>query len=136
MGDTVSVILELHDVPGGADAFELCAKFCYGIKIDLSAHNFVPAICAANFLRMTESVVNANFVSKLEVFFNSFILQGWKDSVVALQTTESFSEWSETLGIVRACIDSVVDKILAPPQKVSDTSHFQEIKFLLCLNLI
>lgn len=117
-GDTRSVTLELHDIPGGEDAFELCAKFCYGIKIDLSAHNFVPVICAAKFLRMTESVGNGNFVSKLEVFFNSCILEGWKDSVVALRTTERFPEWSESLGIIRRCIDSVVDKILTPPPKV------------------
>ncbi|KAI3718565.1 hypothetical protein L6452_19442 [Arctium lappa] len=116
--DTRSVTLELHDIPGGEDAFELCAKFCYGIKIDLSAHNFVQVICAAKFLRMTESVGNGNFVSKLEVFFNSCILEGWKDSVVALQTTERFPEWSESLGIIRRCIDSVVDKILTPPPKV------------------
>ncbi|XP_024987238.1 BTB/POZ domain-containing protein At5g47800-like [Cynara cardunculus var. scolymus] len=117
-GHAGSVTLDLHDIPGGEDAFELCAKFCYGIKIDLSAHNFVPAICAAMFLRMIETVGDGNFVSKLEVFFNSCILEGWKDSIVALQTTERFPEWSESLGIIRRCIDSVVDKILTPPPKV------------------
>ncbi|KAL9992487.1 putative SKP1/BTB/POZ domain superfamily, NPH3 domain, NPH3/RPT2-like family protein [Helianthus debilis subsp. tardiflorus] len=116
--DTTSVTVELHDIPGGADGFELCAKFCYGIKIDLSARNFVPAICAAKFMQMTESVGKGNFVSKLEVFYNSCILEGWKDSVVALQTTERFPEWSENLGIIRSCIDCVVDKILTPPSKV------------------
>lgn len=114
-GDTT---LELHDIPGGEISFELCAKFCYGIKIDLSAHNFVAAVCAANFLQMTESVVKGNFVSKLELFFTSCILQGWKDSVVTLQTTERFHEWSENLEIIRRCIDSVVDKILTPTTKV------------------
>lgn len=110
--------MEFHDIPGGADAFELCVKFCYGIKIDLSAHNFVPAICAAKFLRLTESFGRGNFVSKLEVFFNSCILEGWKDSVVALQTTERFLDWSENLGIIRRCIESIVDKILTQPSKV------------------
>ncbi|KAL0443070.1 UNVERIFIED_CONTAM: BTB/POZ domain-containing protein [Sesamum latifolium] len=32
-----SVALDLHDIPGGEEAFELCAKFCYGITINLSA---------------------------------------------------------------------------------------------------
>ncbi|XP_076902835.1 BTB/POZ domain-containing protein At5g47800-like [Bidens hawaiensis] len=115
---TTSVTVELHDIPGGADGFELCAKFCYGIKIDLSARNFVRAICAAKFMQMTESVVKGNFISKLEVFFNSCILEGWKDSVLALQTTERFPEWSENLGIIRSCIDCIVDKILTPPSQV------------------
>ncbi|KAA8519241.1 hypothetical protein F0562_013497 [Nyssa sinensis] len=114
-----SVTLELHDIPGGEDAFELCAKFCYGITINLSAHNFLSALCAAKFLRMTEAVDKGNFVLKLEAFFNSCILEGWKDSVVTLQTTGKLPEWSENLGIIRRCIDSIVEKILTPPAKVT-----------------
>ncbi|XP_059667259.1 BTB/POZ domain-containing protein At5g47800 isoform X2 [Cornus florida] len=117
--DSSRVTLELHDIPGGEDAFELCAKFCYGITINLSAHNFVSAICAAKFLRMTEAVEKGNFVLKLEAFFNSCILEGWKDSLVALQSTKKLFEWSENLGIIRRCIDSIVEKILTPTAKVS-----------------
>ncbi|KVH88500.1 hypothetical protein Ccrd_026670 [Cynara cardunculus var. scolymus] len=117
-GDCSRFALELHDIPGGEGAFELCAKFCYGITIDLSAHNFVPAICAAKFLQMTDSVEKGNFVSKLEAFFNSCILEGWKDSIVTLQTTVMLPEWSENLGIIRRCIDSIVEKVLTPPTKV------------------
>ncbi|GMN36692.1 hypothetical protein TIFTF001_006213 [Ficus carica] len=117
--DAENVAIELHDIPGGEDAFELCAKFCYGITINLSAHNFVPAFCAAKFLRMTESVEKGNFVLKLEAFFNSCILDGWKDSIVTLQTTAKLPEWSENLGIIRKCIDSIVEKILTPPAKVT-----------------
>lgn len=96
----------------------MCAKFCYGITINLSSHNLVPAFCAAKFLRMTESVEQGNFVQKLEAFFNSCILDGWKDTVVTLQTTIKLPEWSENLGIIRRCIDSIVEKILTPPTKV------------------
>ncbi|XP_047945581.1 BTB/POZ domain-containing protein At5g47800-like isoform X1 [Salvia hispanica] len=110
--------VELHDVPGGEEAFELCAKFCYGITINLSAHNFVPAFCAASFLRMTEKVENGNFIAKLEAFFSSCILQAWKDSLITLQSAERAYEWCENLGIVRRCIESIVDKILTPPTKV------------------
>ncbi|KAM1348015.1 hypothetical protein EV1_036785 [Malus domestica] len=118
-GDSEKISIELHDIPGGEDAFEMCAKFCYGIMINLSAYNFVPAFCAAKFLRMTESVEKGNFVPKLEAFFNSCILEGWKDSIAALQTTVKFPEWSENLGIIRKCIDSIVEKIHTPTAKVS-----------------
>nr|DAD23843.1 TPA_asm: hypothetical protein HUJ06_025306 [Nelumbo nucifera] len=112
-------VVELHLIPGGEEAFELCAKFCYGIAISLSARNIVPALCAAKFLRMNESVEKGNFVMKLETFFNSCILEGWKDSIVTLQTTAQLSEWSENLGIIRRCIDSIVEKILTHPSKVT-----------------
>ncbi|KAJ7967860.1 BTB/POZ domain-containing protein [Quillaja saponaria] len=116
--DSENVTIELHDIPGGEDAFELCAKFCYGITINLSAHNFVPAFCAAKFLRMTDSVEKGNFIAKLEAFFNSCILEGWKDSIATLQTTAKLPDWSENLGIVRKCIDSIIEKTLTPPAQV------------------
>ncbi|XP_022877922.1 BTB/POZ domain-containing protein At5g47800-like [Olea europaea var. sylvestris] len=114
-----NITLVLQDIPGGEEAFELCAKFCYGITINLSAHNFVPAFCASNFLQMSEAVEKMNFVKRLEVFFSSCILEGWKDSIVTLQNTGRLFEWSENLGIVRRCIESLVEKILLPPAKVT-----------------
>ncbi|KAF7840487.1 BTB/POZ domain-containing protein [Senna tora] len=116
--DSESISLELHDIPGGEDAFELCAKYCYGISINISAHNFVPAFCAAKFLRMSESVERGNFVGKLEAFLNSCILEGWKDSIVTLQATSKLPEWAENLGVVRKCIDSIIEKVLTPPSQV------------------
>ncbi|XP_073302828.1 BTB/POZ domain-containing protein At5g47800-like isoform X4 [Primulina huaijiensis] len=117
--DSSNVTLNLHDIPGGEEAFELCAKYCYGMTINLSAHNFVSAFCAAKYLGMTEKVETGNFVMKLEVFLSSCILEGWKDSVVTLQNTRRIYEWSESLGIIQKCVESIVDKILTPPHKVS-----------------
>ncbi|CAI8615885.1 unnamed protein product [Vicia faba] len=116
--ESESVSVEVHDIPGGEDAFEVCAKFCYGISINISAHNFVSAFCAAKFLRMNESVEKGNFVGKLESFFNSCILESWKDPIATLGSTATLPEWSENLGIVRKCIDSIIEKILTPSQQV------------------
>uniref|UniRef100_A0A1J3K7J5 BTB/POZ domain-containing protein n=1 Tax=Noccaea caerulescens TaxID=107243 RepID=A0A1J3K7J5_NOCCA len=114
-----SVTIELNDIPGGADAFELCAKFCYGITINLCAHNLVNALCASKFLRMSDSVEKGNLFPKLESFFHSCVLQGWKDSIITLQSTAKLPEWCENLGIIRKCIDSIVEKILTPTAEVS-----------------
>lgn len=105
-------------MPGGAEAFELCAKFCYGVSINISAHNFVPSLCAAKLLQMNESIERGNFVGKLESFFSSCILEGWKDSVSTLLATEKLPEWSENLGIIRKCIDSIIEKVLTPLSQV------------------
>lgn len=50
--DSESVNVELHDIPGGEDAFELGVRFCYGTSINISTHNLVSAFCAA---KMNES---------------------------------------------------------------------------------
>ncbi|CAH9064559.1 unnamed protein product [Cuscuta epithymum] len=116
--DSDNVALELHDTPGGEEAFEICAKFCYGMTINVSAHNFVPVFCAAKFLRMTEAFEKGNLAVKLEAFLASCVLGGWKDSILALQTTEKLADWAENVGVTRKCIDSIVEKILTPPAKV------------------
>ncbi|KAH9327432.1 hypothetical protein KI387_007610, partial [Taxus chinensis] len=48
--------LELFDFPGSLEAFEVCAKFCYGITITLSALNIVAARSAAEYLEMNEDI--------------------------------------------------------------------------------
>ncbi|KAF8031548.1 hypothetical protein BT93_D0689 [Corymbia citriodora subsp. variegata] len=117
--DDGEITIDLHDIPGGEEAFELCAKYCYGITINFSAYNFLPAFCAAKFLRMTEAVEKGNFVMKLEAFFHSCILEGWKDSIITLKSTSKLPEWSESPEIAKRCIDSIVQKILTPPPKVT-----------------
>ncbi|KAJ6988903.1 BTB/POZ domain-containing protein [Populus alba x Populus x berolinensis] len=68
---------------------------------------------------MTEDVEKGNLTYKLEVFFNSCILHGWKDSIVTLQTTKEFPLWSEDLGITSRCIEAIASKVLTHPSKVS-----------------
>uniref|UniRef100_A0A6N2LHA3 NPH3 domain-containing protein n=1 Tax=Salix viminalis TaxID=40686 RepID=A0A6N2LHA3_SALVM len=112
-------IVQLPDFPGGVEAFELCAKFCYGITVTVSAFNIVAVRCAAEYLQMTEDVEKGNLAYKLEVFFNSCILHGWKDSIVTLQSTKEFPLWSEDLGITSRCIEAIASKVLTHPSKMS-----------------
>ncbi|AET03413.2 putative SKP1/BTB/POZ domain, NPH3 domain-containing protein [Medicago truncatula] len=115
-------IVQLPDFPGGEEAFELCAKFCYGITITLSAYNIVSTRCAAEYLQMTEDAEKGNLIYKLEVFFNSCILRGWKDSVVTLQTTKALSLWSEELSITNRCIEAICSKVLKRVRNEDDIS--------------
>ncbi|KAB2052947.1 hypothetical protein ES319_A12G154400v1 [Gossypium barbadense] len=122
-------IIQLPDFPGGIEAFEFCAKFCYGITITLSAYNIVAVQCAAEYFQMTEDVEKGNLVYKVEVFFNSCILHGWKDSIITLQSTKAFSLWSEDLGITSRCIESIASKVLTHPSKVSlSHSHSRRVQ--------
>ncbi|GKV22999.1 hypothetical protein SLEP1_g32792 [Rubroshorea leprosula] len=122
-------IVQLPDFPGGIEAFELCAKFCYGITITLSAYNIVAARCAAEYLQMIEDVEKGNLIYKLEVFFNSCILNGWRDSIVCLQTTKAFPLWSEDLGITSRCMEAIASKVLTHPSKVSlSHSHSRRVR--------
>jgi hypothetical protein len=88
----------------------------------------VAAALAARFLRMTEAVAKGNLVAKLDSFFDSCILQGWKDPIAALTAAWRISGWSESR-IVQPCVDAIVEKILTPPSKVDALSFAPNFDF-------
>ncbi|KAG6476695.1 BTB/POZ domain-containing protein At1g67900-like [Zingiber officinale] len=109
-------VVHLPEFPCDADAFELCAKFCYGIAITLSALNIVPVWCAAHYLRMSDDADRGNLLGKLDVFFRSCILRRWKDTLVALQSTRQHAPpLCEELGITGRCVDAVATAVVANP---------------------
>ncbi|XP_021275456.1 BTB/POZ domain-containing protein NPY1 [Herrania umbratica] len=111
--------INMVDFPGGPKAFEICAKFCYGMTVTLNAYNVVAARCAAEYLEMTENVDRGNLIFKIEVFLNSSIFRSWKDSIIVLQTTKSLIPWSENLKIVGRCIDSIASKTSVDPANIT-----------------
>ncbi|MCO5575100.1 hypothetical protein L7F22_028897 [Adiantum nelumboides] len=110
--------IDIQDIPGGADAFELCAKFCYGIVITLNAFNVMAVRCTAEYLEMTEAMEKGNLGFKLEVFLNSSIFRSWKDSIISLQATKALLPWADDLKMVSRCIDSISSKACVDPGKV------------------
>ncbi|KAF5961268.1 hypothetical protein HYC85_002477 [Camellia sinensis] len=72
--------ISLPEFPGGSEAFETAAKFCYGVKIELSPSN--------RFLSLS-------------------VLKSIKDSIKTLKSCERLTPLAENLGIVQRCIDSI-----------------------------
>lgn len=53
--DTEKDHIILSDIPGGADTFELVARFFYGGKFELTPYNVAALRCAADYLEMSDS---------------------------------------------------------------------------------
>ncbi|KAG2651725.1 coleoptile phototropism protein 1-like [Panicum virgatum] len=114
--DTAAVGLD--DVPGGTDSFELAARFCYGMAVDLTAANISGLRCAAEYLEMTEDLEEGNLIFKTEAFLSYVVLSSWRDSIVVLKSCEGLSPWAENLQIVRRCSESIAWKACANPRGV------------------
>ncbi|XP_059653269.1 root phototropism protein 3-like [Cornus florida] len=108
----------LDDLPGGSEAFELAAKFCYGIALDLTASNISGLRCAAEYLEMTEDLEEGNLIFKTEAFLSYVVLSSWRDSILVLKSCEKLSPWSENLQIVRRCSESIAWKACANPKGI------------------
>ncbi|KAF8663903.1 hypothetical protein HU200_055242 [Digitaria exilis] len=104
--------LQLDDIPGGAKAFELAAKFCYDVKIELNALNVVCLRCAAEYLRMTDDYAEGNLITQAESFLAD-VLSNWKDSIKALETCEGVLPTAEDLHLVSRCITALASKACA-----------------------
>ncbi|CAN4079593.1 unnamed protein product [Withania somnifera] len=99
--------ISLPDFPGGSETFETAAKFCYGVKIELSASNVAPLRCAGEYLEMTEGYSEDNLISKTESFLTQTMLNSIKDSIRTLNSCKNILPLAETIGIVQRCIDAV-----------------------------
>ncbi|PRQ29602.1 putative SKP1/BTB/POZ domain, NPH3 domain-containing protein [Rosa chinensis] len=107
--------INLPDIPGGAKTFELVAKFCYGVKLELTASNVVYLRCAAEHLEMTEEYGEGNLITHTESFLNQVVLRNWKDSLKALQTCDDILPYAEELNITKRCIESLATKASTDP---------------------
>lgn len=108
-------LIEISDLPGGDKTFELVAKFCYGVKLELTASNVVYLRCAAEHLEMTEEYGEGNLISQTETFFNQVVLKSWKDSIKALQSCDEVLEYADGLNITKKCIESLAMRASTDP---------------------
>ncbi|KAF7067504.1 hypothetical protein CFC21_073392 [Triticum aestivum] len=113
--DQEECIIKLNDIPGGAKSFEMVARFCYGVKIELSSSNVVHLRCASEHLQMTEEISDDNLIAQTEMFLNQVVLRNWKDSLKALETCDDLLPHAEDLQIVKRCIESLASKATTDP---------------------
>lgn len=115
-----STSIKIDNLPGGSRMFELVVKFCYGIKINLTAANIGPLCCAANFLEMSDDMEPGNLIPITEAFMSYVILSSWKGTLKILKSCESISSWAKDLQIFRECSESIAWKVIITEKQSSD----------------
>lgn len=105
--DTDLSVIELADVPGGAEAFELAAKFCYGINFEISTENIAMLRCVAEYLEMTEDYAVGNLVGRTDAYLNDVALKSLAGAASILHISENFLPIAEKVKLVNRCIDAI-----------------------------
>ncbi|KAK8673937.1 hypothetical protein V6N13_112246 [Hibiscus sabdariffa] len=105
--DADLLVIEIPNVPGGADSFELAAKFCYGINFEISTENIAMLRCAAEYLEMTEDYAVGNLVGRTEAYLNEVALKSLAGAVSVLHMSQTFLPIAEEVKLVSRCIDTV-----------------------------
>ncbi|CAA3014496.1 BTB/POZ domain-containing protein At5g67385-like [Olea europaea var. sylvestris] len=105
--DTDLAVIKIPDIPGGAEAFELAAKFCYGINFELSTENIAMLRCVAEYLEMTEDYAVENLVERTEKYLNEVALKSLAGAVTILHSSENLLPLAEKVKLVSRCIDMI-----------------------------
>ncbi|CAA3001195.1 Hypothetical predicted protein [Olea europaea subsp. europaea] len=110
----------LYDIPADPESFELVGRFCHGYDIKLSNENVVRVACIAHYLGMTESHCPNNLLNKALNFFGHQILPNWQSCIKALKSAENVLEQSVNLGLVDACMETIVTKAQEDPRLLGE----------------
>ncbi|XP_038700138.1 BTB/POZ domain-containing protein SR1IP1-like [Tripterygium wilfordii] len=105
--DADTSVIEIPDVPGGAEAFELAAKFCYGINFEISTENIATLRCLAEYLQMTEDYAVGNLVGRTEAYLNEVALKSLAGAIKVLHLSENLLPIAEKVKLVSHCIDAI-----------------------------
>ncbi|XP_051127255.1 BTB/POZ domain-containing protein SR1IP1-like [Andrographis paniculata] len=117
--------IDIGELPGGADAFELAAKFCYGINFAITTENIIALRCAAEFLEMTEEYAVGNLVGRTEAYIDEVALKSLSGAVLVLHSSEDFLPIAEKVKLVSRCVDTIAfvackDSQFAAPTRLDD----------------
>ncbi|CAH1421194.1 unnamed protein product [Lactuca virosa] len=101
------LVIEIPDVPGGPEGFELAAKFCYGINFELSTENISIVRCVSEFLEMTEDYATGNLVTRSEAYLDEIALKTLAGAVTVLQSSTNLLPMAEKVKLITRCIDTI-----------------------------
>ncbi|KAJ0239103.1 BTB/POZ domain-containing protein SR1IP1 [Hirschfeldia incana] len=121
--DSNASVIKIQDIPGGSEAFELAAKFCYGINFDMSTENIAMLRCAAEYLEMTEEHSVENLVVRAEAYLNEVALKSLSSAITVLHKSEELSPVAERVKLVSRCIDAIAYMTCQESQFCSPTSN-------------
>ncbi|XP_054783026.1 BTB/POZ domain-containing protein At5g48800-like [Prosopis cineraria] len=105
--------IELLNLPGGSESFELAAKFCYGINFEITSTNVAQLCCVSDFLEMTEEFSKDNLGSRAEEYLDSIVCKNLEMCIEVLQQCENLLPLADELKIVNRCIEAIASKACA-----------------------
>ncbi|KAF8671300.1 hypothetical protein HU200_050009 [Digitaria exilis] len=102
---SATVELDLSSIPGGADAFEKAARYCYGANFEITASNAAALRCAAAFLDMHAD----DLPRRVDDFLAQSALRSLPTAVAVLRSCEPLLRGADDL--LRRAADAVALRI-------------------------
>ncbi|XP_077223494.1 phototropic-responsive NPH3 family protein [Tasmannia lanceolata] len=99
--------INLQAVPGGSEAFELAAKFCYGVNVEIALSNVAMLRCAAHYLDMTEDFAEKNLEIRTEIYIKETVIPHISNSITVLHRCETLLPVAEEINMISRLINGI-----------------------------
>lgn len=99
--------IKLQAIPGGPEAFELVAKFCYGVSFEITLSNVAMLRCSAHCLEMTEEFTEKNLEIRTESFLQEMVLPSIANSITVLHCCEKLVPAAEEINLISRLIQGI-----------------------------
>jgi len=130
METTKTLKVVLHELPGGAEAFELITRFCYGNgRIQLTPTNTCLVHCAAHFMEMTGASTSSSspsLIKETEKLLEGTSYWMWSEIVHSLKQCQDFYQIAISSGVLDKLVDSLVARIAMPADSTSPAGSSPE----------
>ena len=102
----------MQDFPGSFSAWEIVAKYCYGIDIELTVDNIAFVYCAARVMRVSD------LEKSTEAFMVEVVLRDPGKAAVVLKVATSIANMSDAMmeGLVGHCINAIASMFSPLPE--------------------
>lgn len=104
--DHSTVEMVIKDFPGGPAAFEVVAKWCYGIDIELSVDDIAATYCGARYLRIPD------LEKTTEAFMTEIVLPDPRKAAKVLRAGTTIEPMTDEMmeGLVGQCINAIANR--------------------------
>ncbi|MBA0610464.1 hypothetical protein Godav_011312 [Gossypium davidsonii] len=107
--DTKISRINLSSAPGGPEAFELAAKFCYGINVEITLSNVAMLRCISHYLEMAEEFAENNLEARTEAYLKDMVVPNISSTIAVLHRCESLLPISEEINLVNRLINAIAN---------------------------
>lgn len=105
--DSKTSWIKLQAIPGGPEAFELAAKFCYGVSFEITLANVAMLRCIAHYLEMTQEFAEKNLESRTEVYLKEVVVANISNSIKVLHSCEGLIPVAEEINLINRLIQGI-----------------------------
>ncbi|XP_076934992.1 root phototropism protein 2-like [Bidens hawaiensis] len=102
--------IDLSNIPGGAEMFEKVARFCYGVKVEMTVNNAAALHCAAVFLEMTAQCCEHNLADLTHGFLTQVALSSLTGAITVIKSCQHLLPLAQEINIVNQCAQVISNK--------------------------